>query len=436
MIRSVVVGAVLIWLALSVPVPVGACMCSYIDPSACVAAATADAVFVAEVVERSEVESSGRGSQVRYSRTRNRMRVAEVFWGDVGASVDVDTTSLGMSCGYGLEVGVPYVVYAYRGEDGRLGTGMCTRTHRVASDKGDLAYLRATARLPVSSQGSIVGTILRARGSGAFGGVRVVAKAGPRRYETRTDRNGDYTLGVPRGSYEVSYAVGDGWYAPSARVKIERGGTCAGLQTRVLPDGHLTGRVVDSNGAPVGHLTVSLAYVQSGAATSPTGGHAVTDAGGVFKLGRVDPGRFRVVIGHGSGERDDTRRVFHPGVVDRARATMFSLALGERKTLPDLAVPANVGLLTVSGTVRSTSGAPVSDATVLLIEPQPDYSPIPDRQVTPAVRTDGTGRFAIAALAGRYELWAAIPSDDGGGAMHVRLKQSTGKLSVTLTLPD
>ena len=436
MIRSVVVGAVLIWLALSVPVQVGACLCSRSDPSACVAASSVDAVFVAEVIEWSEVESRPGVSQILITETRNRMRVSEAFWGEVGASVDVYTSSLGGSCSYGLAKGVPYVVYAYRGEDGRLRTGMCTRTHRVASDKGDLAYLRATARLPVSSQGSIVGKVLRARDRRAFGGVRVVAKAGPRRYETQTDRNGDYTLAVPRGSYLVRYGVGDGWYAKPARVEIVRGGTCAGPETYVFPDGHLTGRAVDSNGAPVGHLAVSLAYEKSGAATSSTGFQAVTDAGGVFRLSWLDPGRFRVVIGDGSDERDDTRRVFHPGVVDRARATVFSLALGERKTLPDLIVPASVGLLTVSGTVKTTSGAPVSGATVLLVEPQPDYSPVSDRQVTPTVSTDGTGRFTIAALAGRYELWAGIPSDKGASGMHMALKQSTGKFSVTLTLPD
>ena len=434
-IRLAAVAAILICLAVTAPTRVGACVCGGADSSPCVEASAADAVFVAEAIQASSIDHGWKVSPSLRYETRYRMRVTERFHGSVGAEVDVLTDVTG-SCAFGFEYAVPYVVYAYRRADGQLTTGLCSPTHRVASDKGDLAYLRAAAQAPVPTHGTIEGKAVIARLDVPLKGIRVVARAGNRRYETTTARDGSYALAIPPGSYRVRYVLGAELYSPEKRVRVVRAGSCVAPEIFVLPDGRLTGRVVDSSGTPVSNVAVSLTQLTPREGWTWTTHQAITDANGAYSFVRVFPGRFRLALGLARLEPGDGMQVYHPGVIGPARATTIRLALAERKALPDLIVPAGVGLLTVSGTVRRTSGLPFSGATVLLMETQPDYSPHPDRQVTPAVSTDGAGRFAIAALAGRYEVWAGIPSDEGSGATHMELKQSTGKISVTLTLPD
>ena len=437
--RLLFVGVVLILLAATAPVPVGACVCRPADPSPCVAASEVDAVFVGEVVEWSKVELPPDASPFM-GEARNRMRVSESFRGDLGSEVDIYTNSSGSSCSSGLEKGVPYVVYARRGDDGRLRTGMCMRTHRVASDKGDLAYLRAAAQAPGSSQGLIVGRALVARVGIALGGVQVVAQSATQRYEMQADRDGYYTFTVPRGSYLVSYGVGDGLYSSPARVDIARDGMCVLPDAPVLPDGRLTGRVVDSAGVPVANISVFLALMQNGSVNSTNEFHAVTDRDGVFNMSRVVPGAFLLGIGVGSYQLGDTRRVFHPGVVEPTRATTFSLELGENRTLPDTVLPAEVELLTVAGIVRNASGTPVAGAKVTLIGTyQVSYTTVPrTRDAAQPVTTGSDGRFTITTLAGEYALTASRTESDRDGARVARMQvePSTGQTEVVLTLPD
>jgi hypothetical protein len=451
--RSFAVCVVLLWLAVSGPARLGACTCKASDPSPCTAAGQVDAVFVAEVIESIPVD---RGPDVSLSirfETRNRMRVSEVFRGDVGVEVDVYTTGGGRglladgqtkvevssSCAFGFQDGVPYVVYANRADDGTLSTGMCMHTHRVASDTGDLAYFRAAAQGMVPSEGSmIVGRALVARVGVPIAGVQVIVESNGQRYETRADSDGYHTLSVPRGSYRVRYAVGDGLYASDARVEVVRDGSCVAASVNVVPDGRLTGRVVDSGGSPVGNISVFAAIIKSGAVVSATEHHAVTDGDGVYRMTRLLPGQYLLGIGVGSYDLGDTVRVFHPGLVDRARATTFFLELGENEVVSDVVVPADIQLLTVSGVVRNSSGSPVSGATVTLMGTYraSDTTAPRTREAAQPVATDSDGRFVISTVAGRYSLTASSGVKERGRVVRSQPFDGAGPIETDLTLPD
>jgi hypothetical protein len=67
--------------------------------------------------------------------------VSRVWKGDVGAKAEVVTASSSAACGRGYAMGEVYVVYAYRGQDGGLADGLCTRTRERSHAAEDLAAL-------------------------------------------------------------------------------------------------------------------------------------------------------------------------------------------------------------------------------------------------------------------------------------------------------
>src|SRR5688572_3358230 len=275
MTRYLAAAFVLTCAVLSTPAPVGACTCRAASSNPCAKAWAADAVFIAQVVDTSPVESttpSGSGLAPSVSSVssvssvlslpseremRNRMRVSERFRGDVGEQVDVYTYS--GSCGFRFQEDVPYVIYAHRSADGRLSTSLCAGTHRANVDSKDLASLRAMVSAPMTS---IVGEA-RSFANTPLEGLSVIAEADGLRYETTTGRDGQYTLPVPRGSYRVTYGVGAGLHAAEARVDVADG-ACVAADAHVIPDGRLTGRVVDATGTPVANMSVFLGNAQPG----------------------------------------------------------------------------------------------------------------------------------------------------------------------------
>jgi hypothetical protein len=401
-----------------------------------VAASKVDAVFVAEVVERFPIDRGPHMTLFRH-QTRNRMRVHEAFRGDVGAEIDVYTDS-GSSCSFGFRDGVLYVVYANRDADGRLTTGMCSRTHTVESDDGDLVYLRAAAQAPVPTHGLIVGRAVVARVGVPLTGVQVVAESGTARYETHAGSDGSYSLAVPRGSYVVRYIVGDGLHSSEAQVVVARDGSCVAPETSVSADGRLTGRVVDSRGSPIADISVFLADVTPGVGSPFTLHKAITEAEGVYRMARLYPGQFLLGIGVSSYNLGDATNVYSPGVVDHTRATPFSLDLGENKMLPDLVIPAGVQLVTVSGTVRSLTGTPVVGARVALIGTYwLRYSTErATREAVEAVTTDRDGRYIIRALAGAYSVTASPGGKQYNPVARSEPFESSGPVEIDLTLPD
>jgi hypothetical protein len=269
--------------------------------------------------------------------------------------------------------------------------------------------------------------------------LRVIAESDGARYETTTGVDGHYTLPVPRGSYRVTYGVGEGLHAAEARVTVVGDRTCVAADVSVVPDGRVTGRVVDTAGAPVANMSVFVAYAERGQYLY-TGLTAVTDAEGVYRLARVRPGLYLLGTGVESADLNDQPRIFHPGVVERAKATRVALELGERKTLSDLIVPAGVDLFTVTGTVRDRSGTPVAGVTVLLngISVDRPGTGATVRGAAHPASSDREGRFTISAVAGRYSIEAQLntPEQRRTRRANSALFDGAGRVEVAITLPD
>jgi hypothetical protein len=136
----------------------------------------------------------------------------------------------------------------------------------------------------------------------------------------------------------------------------------------------------------------------------------LTDDEGRYEIVHVPAGRF--IIGINTQRSRDglllEPRLFYPGVTSLSGAAGVTLKSGERTTLRDFVVPRGIVFVAVSGIVVDANGAPAPNAQVYLKgELDADYI-----LGEPAV-TDASGRFTLAAIAGRnYRLFAERSRDD------------------------
>src|SRR5713101_1070561 len=76
-----------------------------------------------------------------------RMQVGMVLSGLEPGQTEIEiVTGLGGGdCGYAFQTGEDYVVYAYKNADGRLQTGICSRTRPLRQAAEDISYFQAMA---------------------------------------------------------------------------------------------------------------------------------------------------------------------------------------------------------------------------------------------------------------------------------------------------
>jgi hypothetical protein len=116
----------------------------------CLAAEKAQAVFVGQVVEIAPVNPPPKGEAAMpfYAR-KVSFTVTENLRGGVDDTLEVYTGNGGGDCGFGFAKGKSYLVYAHRGTDGRLTTGICARTREATRGAQDeIKELRLLAQEP------------------------------------------------------------------------------------------------------------------------------------------------------------------------------------------------------------------------------------------------------------------------------------------------
>src|SRR5262249_16550599 len=135
----------------------------------CIAAGISAAVFTGTVIDISSVPAQfppgptppvgqrGRASgNPGEPDIRPGFRVARLQGKDVLSGVEGQKEIEGASglgdCAYTFEPGQAYVVYAHKNAEGRLETSSCTRTRRLEQAAEDLAYFRAMAGAPATSE--------------------------------------------------------------------------------------------------------------------------------------------------------------------------------------------------------------------------------------------------------------------------------------------
>jgi hypothetical protein len=341
-----------------------------------------------------------------------RFDVAEAFRGVTSPELDVDTGSGGGDCGYPFKVGESYLVYAHVGKDGQpLATSICTRTRPLRDAHDDLVFARAVAGAPAAG-GVISGTVRNrdqrpadpSRGENPYApvaGVAVLVECGGVIRRAETDVRGRFEItGLPAGVCSPRVTPPDATYVAyqPSEVAIRDLRACVGVEVTIAFDGHIRGRVLDANLTPVAGVTVDA--IVPGERNPPYAHAAVTDAGGLYEIPKLPPGRYVVGV---NARQDYTgsgfgRPSYFPAVATADAAATVLVGAGEQIALGDFTLPSAVAFVHVSGDVVTESGQPAAGAKVFLIRDDPKRF----RIFSGPIVTDDQGRFIVAIAQGEH----------------------------------
>lgn len=201
-----------------------------------------------------------------------------------------------------------------------------------------------------------------------------------------TDQEGHYRIAnVPAGTYEVVTAAPAFVHADNSAgrmIFISEGENVDGIDFALARGGVITGKVIDADGRPVIQQQVNVYRADAWdqrlrGQTQPifaTRG-AATDDRGIYRVFGLTPGRYKVAVGRG----DDTvqtpqlpgratyTRVFHPDIIDPAKATVIEVGEGSETTNVDISLERPVDTYAVSGrSIDGEKGSPMSGVRVAL----------------------------------------------------------------------
>jgi hypothetical protein len=119
--------------------------------------------------------------------------------------IEVETGLGGGDCGYRFERGEDYLVYAYRSPQGKLATGICSRTRRLSDADEDLNYLHSLTSAKESAEFRVVALDIHNEGRRRLPGA-LVRLTGPKGTQTAsTDDAGTGVFsGLPPGKYTAA----------------------------------------------------------------------------------------------------------------------------------------------------------------------------------------------------------------------------------------
>lgn len=308
---------------------------------------------------------------------------------------------------------------------------------------------------PIANQaGSVSGQVINASTSEGLRKATVTVEAvasGPRpglpgaRFVTTTDAGGAFTVNdVPPGRYSIS-AERTGfvrWWSeqrPGSRatVTVAPGQDLAGVTLKLIPQGVITGRVMDEEGDPVQGAMVQVLkvrYAQGRKQLLPMGPAGNSNDIGEFRIAGVPPGRvlLSVLVGVPSMNRVTTRRMpdrgfaplYFPGVTDPSQAAPISIAAGAEFNTGELRLQRSL-LHRVSGKVNGITGR---FGISVMLYPRNSMMALGSAQFRPTpVQPDGT--FWIAGVqAGEYFLQARQASG--------RNDHRSGRAAVTVGAGD
>lgn len=201
-----------------------------------------------------------------------RIHIAEVLTGvDSGQEeIEIVTGMGGGDCGYSFQTGVDYVIYAYKNSEGRLETGICSRTRPLTQAAEDLAYLRAFTQLPPTAdiRVSVADNSTWQAGRRPMPKVRTTISGPDGIKEALTDSAGKATFaGLPPGEYTVQWAF-DGYTSGNRKVQIHAKG-CAEVPVIMLLDRRILGRVLTRGGLPAAKVLIEMVPAHPGPNDSP-----------------------------------------------------------------------------------------------------------------------------------------------------------------------
>ena len=446
--RPLIAASVLLILTVNAD-PASACSCGSSGPP-CQSFFQVDAVFAGTVTSISQVDGP---PDLPYPRRLVRVSVERGFRGIEGATAEVLTGMGGGDCGYAFKAGERYLVYAYRNQEGRLATGICSRTRPIAEAAEDLTFIDRLRTAPAGAR--VSGTITHwernlagdtPREYGPVADVHVQLRGQGAALEARTDEQGRYEItGIRPGKYELQVfppAVFSSKYIRSD-VNLADARACAVASFSIHFDGRVSGVVRSMSGQPAAGVTLQLMASQRADPRRPADMiTATTDAAGYYELTDVPPGEYIVGVAlQRTMERDDGEvhpRTFYPGSADPAQAKVITIGEGTHVELDPLRLPTSLERRRISGVVVWPDGRPVPSASIALWDGEASW-----RQVASGIDTDAEGRFSYTVYEGLSYIARAhynLPDDpthrQAQGMTPFVVSATTAPLRVVLKPPN
>jgi Carboxypeptidase regulatory-like domain len=355
-----------------------------------------------------------------------RLRVVRLSVGDVLTGVDTSQKEIeiltgfgGGDCGYQFQVGIEYVIYAYKNSAGRLETGICSRTRPLAEAADDVKYIREMATAPETGE-------LRVRtafpGIPGQSGATIIAEGQGQRDVVIANGAGEAVFnGLRAGEYTI-HVASDGDLPDDPKVQL-RGKGCLDVSLfRVL---RITGRVVTRTGAPASRIQVQFRSTDNKFGD----GSMMTDADGNYELRILRPGEYHLGINlNGTATKySPYPRWLHPGTEDSAAATKIDFSGRPETRVYDLILPDPLPERTVDGVVVRADGQPAVRSVVTAFDAF--------RNVVAQAFTDPSGHFVMRLFVEiPYQLLAVIPGPEAVSAPPVDIQPGSSPLSLHLTL--
>jgi hypothetical protein len=256
-------------------------------------------------------------------------RVEEPFESTTSKTVDVYGS--GTTNDFHFKVGVRYLVYGFRDNDGKIRTGKCTRTAPVSEATEDLSFLRS---LPTRVGGGIRGLVRFVSPGTQTGTVAgtVTESGSDGDRKTRVAASGWYELkGLAPGDYRETFTPDDNSTEfVSLKLSIPVNGSCVGSGVR-LGNVTISGSVSDESGTPISGARVILFYALDGDFHPDVALKTRTDANGRFSFHRVEAAKFIL-----SARLASSEMIFFPGTHDASKTEIIDVYDG--KPLSELAV--------------------------------------------------------------------------------------------------
>lgn len=405
---------------------------------------------------RSSVIFGGRVTEIETLKEKGgweqrliRFAVADRFRGQTENMVEVITGRGGGDCGYSFEIGKNYLVYTFEREDGRLGTGICSRTRELSNAVEDLEYFRELSKTkPLGGVFGVV-TLQTPRKQDVdwipnkpLANVRVtVESTDGKRGETLTDENGEYRFSdlVP-GDYLLRMVTPVGLFPFSTEQKLSVNAKgCRVFSHSYTLNTSVSGRVTDEKGMPISKISVGLVPVDQINERYQRDYHFQyideQDAG-QFTFRSIPPGNYYLGfrIDRITGRDTDYPQTFYPGTQKLEEAAVIVIQAGDVKENLNFQLAPKRSRRKVTGIVVFPDGKVVTDANLVFKETLTDS----DAGCTGKVDRK-TGRFEYSCLEGipyRVKAYANFANGVQKHAEFVNIAETGPALNLKLVLSE
>lgn len=413
---------------------VSACSCAG-EQIPCEAYSEASAVFLGTVIESRPITTQR--AEYEENSLSVKLSIDTPFRGIEGAETEVITGLGGGDCGFSFTQARQYLVYAYRNE-GKLHTGICTRTRLASRAAEDLAYLRGLSKSTAGA--AITGKTSRYQRDENGNSKEIILRDvtitidGPTDTEVKTDAKGEFRVtGLAPGAYVVRVKPPAGLSLrgePEEKVQLpERG--CSVVNFWFENDGRIRGRVLNPQGLPVNNAEIFLTE----AGKERYRGHwdaAYSKEDGTYAFKLVPPGRYILTIRFDgmTSQKRPFPEMYYPGVTDKAQAKIITIDEGGHLDKYDLEMPPLPLEYDIEGVVIYADGRPAPTASVTYTGGQP---------VAYSMLVDQNGRFSFKAYEGlKLSIGATVQPEKGKylNSDQMTFVVAPGMPQIKLTIPS